>query len=270
MWRDATRRRAARCRSWLLTSAPPRRYAARRSAPKAGTVRAPEHHNAYPAGFLPLGSPRRGWSSAGPECGPNTPQRVLFPIDNVRLGSARGDRRVATPPEFVYRHNSLVGHALLWGRMHDELQQDFRSADRGRAWRRNRWRRSPHGHSPTRLLARSARHCSTIRSFFFHGPASDPGAASRLRPPVLVSCRSRFRRARGGGSAHPRGPQGALRDAQFRRRLGTPMSVISNGRRSARCFTHTKFQPSVVTQCSPANNLASEALSDGMKACSAG
>ena len=65
----------------------------------------------------------------------STPQRVLFPIDNVRLGSARGDRRVATPPEFVYRHNSLVGHALLWGRMHDELQHDFRSADRGRAWR---------------------------------------------------------------------------------------------------------------------------------------
>jgi hypothetical protein len=45
----------------------------------------------------------------------------------------------ATPPEFVYRHNSLVGHALLWGRMHDELQHDFRC---GRAWRRNRWRRS--------------------------------------------------------------------------------------------------------------------------------
>jgi hypothetical protein len=29
------------------------------------------------------------------------------------FGSARGDRRVATPPEFVYRHNSLVGHALV-------------------------------------------------------------------------------------------------------------------------------------------------------------
>src|SRR5258708_5118549 len=96
----------------------------------------------------------------------STPQRVLFPIDNVRLRSARGDRRVATPPEFVYRHNSLVGHALLWGRMHDELQHDFRSADRRRAWRRNRWRRSLTA-TLRRELARSARHCSTIGSSSF-------------------------------------------------------------------------------------------------------
>src|SRR5467141_1970717 len=94
---------------------------------QSGTARAPEHHNAHPGRVLPLGS-RAGWSFRSPRMWSSTPQRVLFPIDNVRLRSARGDRRVATPPEFVYRHNSLVGHALLWGRMHDELQQDFRSS----------------------------------------------------------------------------------------------------------------------------------------------
>src|SRR4029077_15373979 len=51
---------------------------------------------------LPLGS-RAGWSFRRPCMWSSTPQRVLFPIDNVRLGSAREDRRVATLPEFVYR-----------------------------------------------------------------------------------------------------------------------------------------------------------------------
>ena len=43
-----------RCRSWLLTSASPAGYGARRSAPKAKAVRAPEHHNATPARFCRL------------------------------------------------------------------------------------------------------------------------------------------------------------------------------------------------------------------------
>src|ERR1700758_2436880 len=93
-----------------------------------------------PRPCLPLGS-RAGWSFGTLRPWSSTPQRVLFPIDNVGPGSARGDRRVATPPEFVYRHNSLVGHALR-GRMQDELQHDFYSAGCGGARRRNRWRRS--------------------------------------------------------------------------------------------------------------------------------
>ena len=62
MWRDdATRRRAIRCRSWLLTAAPPRWLSSKWSALKAKTVRAPEHRNANPGKVLPLGS-RAGWS----------------------------------------------------------------------------------------------------------------------------------------------------------------------------------------------------------------
>src|SRR6516225_9838513 len=102
--------------------------------------------------------------------------------------------------------------------MHDELQHDFRSADRGRARRRNRRRRSlpaafRRGHWPDPSgIARPSGH-------LLSRPAFDPGTASRLWPPVWRVADPRFRRARGGGSAHPRGPQGALRDTQFRWRV---------------------------------------------------
>jgi hypothetical protein len=43
---------------------------------------------------------------------PRARQRCLWQL-HVRLGPARGDRRVATRPEFVYRPHWLVGHALL-------------------------------------------------------------------------------------------------------------------------------------------------------------
>src|SRR6516165_5000414 len=110
----------------------------------------------------------------------STPQRMLFPL--ITPGSALlAEIDVATPPEFVYRHNSQIGHALLWGRMCDELQHDFRSTDRGRAWRRNRWRRSlpatfrrGHRGDPTGI-ARPSGH-------FLSRPASDPGATSRIWP----------------------------------------------------------------------------------------
>jgi hypothetical protein len=77
---DATRRRAVRCRSWLLTAAPPRWLSSKWSALKAKTVRAPEHRNANPGKVLPLGS-RAGWSSRRPSMYSSTPQRALFPID---------------------------------------------------------------------------------------------------------------------------------------------------------------------------------------------
>src|SRR4029077_15556772 len=121
--------------------------------------------------------------------------------------------------------NWLVGQALLWGRMHDELQHDFRSADRGRARCRNRRRRSlpaalRRGHwRDTPGIARPSGH-------FLSRPAFDPRTASRLRPPVWRVADPRFRRARGGGSAHPRGPQGAVRDTQFRRVAATPIDVL--------------------------------------------
>src|SRR6266436_6436886 len=67
--------------------------------------------------------------------------------------------------------------------MHDELQHDFRSADRGRARRRNRRRRSfpaalrrGHWRDPPGI-ARPSGH-------LLSRPAFDPGTASRLRPPV--------------------------------------------------------------------------------------
>ena len=64
----------------------------------------------------------------------------VIPLDNIRLAL------LEEIDELPRRRSSYIAtipwsaHALLWGRMHDELQHDFRSADRGRAWRRNRWR----------------------------------------------------------------------------------------------------------------------------------
>src|SRR6266850_3903682 len=112
-----------------------------------------------------------------------TKKEVSYFFDVYGPFSVKRDKGSCTSTEFVYRHNSLVGHALLRGRMHDELQHDFRSADRGRAWRRNRWRRSltatlrrGHWRDPPGI-ARPPGH-------FLSRPASDPGAASCLRPPV--------------------------------------------------------------------------------------
>src|SRR6516225_6271483 len=49
---------------------------------------------------------------------------------HVRLSSVRGDRRIATPPEFVYGHQLPGRPCALWEGC-DELQHDFRPADRG-------------------------------------------------------------------------------------------------------------------------------------------
>src|SRR5215472_3796322 len=113
---------------------------------------------------------------------------------HCRHGLAAGAKRIRTFSPFEIdelprRRSSCiatnwpVGRALLWVRMHDELQHDLSSADRGRTWRRKRWRRS----LPATLrrgywrdppgIARPSGH-------FLSRPASDPGTASRLRPPV--------------------------------------------------------------------------------------
>src|SRR6516165_6025035 len=164
--------------------------------------------------------------------------------------------------------NWLVGHALLRGRMHDELQHDFRSADRGRARRRNRRRRSlraafrrGHWRDPSGI-ARPSGHLLSRSAF-------DPGTASRLRPPVWRVADPRFRRARGGGSAHPRGPQGALRDTQFRWRLAHRCQYLE--RPSLGSVLYAREVPAVGGDTMFASQyLAYDALSDGMKAISAG
>src|SRR5262249_22631242 len=75
VWRDdATRRRAVRCRSWLLTAAPPRW----RSALKGGRSEPRSSATPTPA-RLPL-SPRR-WSARRPSLWASTTQPALFPID---------------------------------------------------------------------------------------------------------------------------------------------------------------------------------------------
>src|SRR6516162_5036756 len=181
-----------------------------------------------------------------------------MPLESCTSGSALLEKIDELPRgrSSYIATNWLVGHALLWGRMHDELHHDFRSAGRRRARRRNRRRRSlpaalrrGHWRDPPGI-ARPSGH-------LFSRPAFDPGNSLSPLAAGLVSCRSTI-------SSSPRRRISTFsRSARSLRRhaisaaAGTPMSVISNGRRLARCFTHTMFA---------SQYLAYDALSDGMKA----
>ena len=192
-----------------------------------------------------------GWSPREPCMWSSTPQRVLFPIDNVRLGSAeeidelprRRSSYIATIPWSAMRccgggctmnYNTICAQRIagalgaeiagvdLSPPLSDEVIGEIRQAllDHQVIFFHDQHL------TPEQHLA-FGRRFGELQIHDFVEPARRISTSSR-------SARSLTRRAISAAA-------------------GTPMSVISNGHRSARCFTHAKFQPSVVTQCSPAN-----------------